>query len=319
MPRYECPKCHEITVLYTAIERGSSGRCGNAKCRHTLTRNHLSYRDAQASIKFVDKHSSAPKPKVTHFTIPRSNSAPPIGDVTTLKTNPPAGHVYVSSLFNTAWTGGLGKIRLAYRFLDPMSMGMQGLVITPAVQNATDGELKKHYNAIADFMAAAHKPTDATEGTGEAAAAFGVSQGYAGYEMVWGFHQHSGAGIDQIWQKKNTGGQVTDYLIVEAKGVGQCLSQDQYQPPNVGIQLSQAWVIDRLSRMSDALGAQVLRDVGLTSYVQWPHYNGGSKSYYGAHHNPRNQTAHLHVVVGTAVWRVNGRFGVSLTGAATYF
>jgi len=79
---------------------------------------------------------------------------------------------------------------------------MQGLVITRpelAAYVATHGagKLKRHFEAVADLMENNVTRTDATEGTGEAAAALGVvvNKNHT-YKMLWGMNVHRGAGIE---------------------------------------------------------------------------------------------------------------------------
>ena len=97
----------------------------------------------------------------------------------------------------------------------------------PAILTSPDRELHNHFEHLACEMLVNWKGTDATEATGEAAAAFAVATEpqFAGYRMLWGKHMHSGAGIDQIYYNPTDDGGSGDrpdgtYLIVEAKGVG---------------------------------------------------------------------------------------------------
>lgn len=312
MHTYTCSKCG------TQLKSDTALRQRTCKVMGCIGRLRQGYGNRYDRMKFDDVVSGKKKPKVTLVLITgRSHSAPPISLCGKLLSYTPPGVKYVHSLSDPAWNTGLMKIRLAYQSLLVSLMGMQGLVIDPTGLNTSDTRLKAHFDAIATFMAANQKKADATEGTGEAAAAWAVGQNYPSYTMVWGFAQHSGAGIDQIW-KKQTNGVTTDYLIVEAKGVGQSTSTDIFQPPKVGTQMSLEWIVDRLARMSDPLGAKVLQRCGLTPYVQWPYYGGGSKSYYGATHNASNQKVKLHGVVAAATWNAGPKLGYAISNQTTY-
>jgi hypothetical protein len=121
---------------------------------------------------------------------------------------------------------------------------------------------RKHLKACARFMFENHKVTDATEAFGEICAAMYVLENYKGYEMIWGFHKHKGAGIDQIWKHAKE----KKYLIVEAKGFGIELSKrDESGGVIDGRQMSLEWVGDRLFRMKKSWDnfPEIERNLGL--------------------------------------------------------
>lgn len=295
-----CPKCHRTVAR--PIRGGACSRCRSKRKRT----------DPFAGLRLVRAARRPPRPRPLRIAN-RSNSAPPPSLCTQLGTYTPNGVTYVDDLTDGAWTGAVGQVRLAYRDLTGPNQGMEGLVMRPP--NTTQ-KLRNHFDAIENFMRTNRKRSDATEGTGEAAAALGVLHHYPGYEMVWGFGRHAGAGVDQIW-KKQTGGVTTDYLIVEAKGVGQRLSNAWFQPPKVGQQMSLEWIVDRLARMSNPIGNKVLTRCGLKVYTQWPHYQGGSKSYYGARATG-TRTVNLYGVVIAAVWQAGPRLGFQLSHQVKY-
>ena len=255
----------------------------------------------------------------------RSSSAPPAAIIGAT----PAHTVRVTAMGLGAWTDTTTlKIRLAYNNVDVLNPGMQGLVITRpelVTYEANHGRapLKGHFEAVADLMEANHKVSDATEGTGEAAAALGVIvDTNATYQMLYGFDTHRGAGIDQIWGLPNplNPALYTDYLIVEAKGPGQVLTDDPHRPNGMRMQMSHDWIIDNLARMNDAIGDQVLNDVGLATHVAHAGYGGGSKSYYGvAAYTPATQTATLSSYVVTARWTPAGAFGFTISNRRQHY
>ena len=301
MPKQQkCPKCGNLS---RPIRGGSCSRCKPKRP------------DPFKKINFNARVNTVIRRPQRLAIANRSSSAPPLTLCTNVTNYTPTGVTYVDDLTDMAWTGNAGCLRLAYRDMTGGGTGMEGLVIGA---RAATRKLRDHFDAIATFMEANRKRADATEGTGEAAAALGVVQTYPGYTMVWGFGRHAGAGIDQIWKKQTTG-TTTDYLIVEAKGVNQGLSYDIFQPAQVGQQMSLAWIIDRLARMSDPIGDKVLTRCGLTAYNQWPNYNGGSKSYYGARTDPNKaKTVSLHGVVIAAVWNAGPNLGFRVTNQVTY-
>lgn len=95
----------------------------------------------------------------------------------------------------------------------------------------------RHFKSLySDSLAIkAKNKTSGTEITGEySTAKYMLSQ--QGYTLRLGYAK--GTGVDQIWQKGN------EYLVVEAKGEGASLSMS-----NHGMQMSTAWVEDRLIKL----------------------------------------------------------------------
>ena len=75
-----------------------------------------------------------------------------------------------------------------------------------------------------------------TESIGEQAAASFMRKKFPDYEMVRGFE--AGIGFDQVYFKRNHKGDVTDIMIVEAKGPDAKLNKTKKK----GVQMSQEWV-----------------------------------------------------------------------------
>lgn len=85
-----------------------------------------------------------------------------------------------------------------------------------------------------------------TESIGEEAAANLMQKNYPDYEMVRGFE--AGTGYDQVYVKRNPNGEVTDIMIVEAKGPNAKLGKTK----NKGPQMSKEWVEKTASEMQRA-------------------------------------------------------------------
>jgi hypothetical protein len=156
----------------------------------------------------IDPEIYVPQPKIARIVVTgRSVSAPPDGAqliylAGTVAT--PAFHRHVVDITTDAkWNSTKKAIRLAYLAMDPTQPNdMQGLYINdPAIKGHPCTEVPKHLNAVRMAMEANNKQTDATEATGEAAAAFAMCKHptFSGSVMKWGMHVHSGAGLDQIW------------------------------------------------------------------------------------------------------------------------
>ncbi|MDZ7714330.1 MAG: hypothetical protein U5L06_15085 [Rhodovibrio sp.] len=223
------------------------------------------------------------------------------------------------------WLLSFNRIRLAY-FDMTGTKKAEGLVISP---NVTDPCLTAHYQKATKMMTRPKTNTDATEATGEIAAAYAIGQDpqYAGFVMKWGLGQHAGAGIDQIW-KRSDSTSIT-YLIVEAKGPGQSLRYDRFAPSGVDTQMSKGWIVDRLARMQSGQGAalagKIFKRMGARSFVP-SHYSqqalGGGKSYYAAQQSGQptgtTKTVRVQTVVATASWSHGPRLGATLSGQATY-
>lgn len=259
---------------------------------------------------------SGSAPARSHFTF-ASNGEP---------TNLPSAMSWIDDIEDSwRWDIAFHCIRLAY-FNMTGTQQTEGLVIYPPV---TEPCLLAHYQKATAMMTKPKTNTDVTEATGEIAAAYAITRdpAYAGFVLQWGLGQHAGAGIDQIW-KRADGSSIT-YLIVEAKGPGQILRQDVFAPPGVGVQMSKAWIVDRLARMLNGKGGQLAREIfqrmGAKSYVPH-HYSqkalGGGKSYYAARPSGAatgtTKTVRVAAVVATAVWKKGPKLDADLTGATTY-
>lgn len=332
MPEYRCPDraCKKVFYFDEKIGSGVSKTCPVCK-RGTITKKNLHYNhNPYAGTSFAHYDRVVKKVQTQRVGVNRSLSAPPDGIIGTT----PPYTTRVTSLTDPAWTNTTTlKIRLAYQDLDPANPGMQGLVIArPELATYAGrfggGTLKAHFDAVADLMEANHKQVDATEGTGEAAAALGVLVNKSqGYRMLWGMNVHRGAGIDQIWglPDSNNAGRYADYLVVEAKGPGQSLNVDPHRPQGIGSQMSHDWIIDNLARMAHAghtLAGDILTAVGLTTHVplHLKNYNGGSKSYYAVNtHTPSIQAATLHGMVVTAKWSSGYALSYTISGYTRHY
>lgn len=329
MPEYRCPGCGtRVDLPY--IQRGTTVNC--AACNTAITHKHH-YFDPNP---YSHASFATPRKRVKvkrSGTGGRSASAPPATAVATITGGGTPNTTYFNDSSAAGWQNpGQVAIRLAYWKLDPALHQMQGLVINRVeVQNyiGAHGGLDKdnledHLEAVADLMELNHKQVDATEGTGEAAAALGVIvYKNNAYRMLWGRHVHAGAGIDQIWGKPNPAGGYSHYLIVEAKGPGQTLTVDAWQPLNVGTQMSKRWILDRLSKMSAAghnLATKILTRIGVTTYVRWPNYNGGTTSYYDEQAVVRNAASpKLSGIVITAGWTGTGALTYAVSGYTRHY
>lgn len=330
---YRCPFCRTVVSFPQTIAYGVIQVCpapqGVGTCGAPITHKNR-FHDPNPHGKTSFAHPKVKKIRLTPTAAGRSASAPPPGIVNAT----PPHTTRVANLATTAWTDTTTtKIRLAYQDLDPNNPGMQGLVIVRPELNLYvaahgAGKLKRHFEAVADLMEANVTRTDATEGTGEAAAALGVVVNKnQTYKMLWGLSVHRGAGIDQIWglPDPHNPGQYTDFLIVEAKGPGQSLNVDPHRPGQIGTQMSHDWIVDNLARMHVAghnVATRVLTAVGLTTHIPalWQNWNGATKSYYGVNaHNPLNQTATLHAMVVTATWTGGNALSYTISGQTQHY
>lgn len=282
MTLYRCPTCDQSANLPT-IPRGITVPCPTANCNQNLTNKNRDYQDdLNPPLPLI----GARRPrKILRVSAPgRSSSAPPPPNLTSWpRPTMPQGLSYCASLFDPVWTGmGQTDIGFAYNKLDLAVGGMQGLVLSFADANR-DAEVRAHFDACTAFMVRNHKTTDATEATGEIAAAMGMLSRHPGYAMLWGFHKHSGAGIDQIWWNQDQ--THPRYLVVEAKGPGQTLSTNPFWPTGYG-QMEEDWVVDRLARMRSGAGQtlanRIIGELGIAIHTAVPNYLGSSTSYYGA-------------------------------------
>lgn len=81
-----------------------------------------------------------------------------------------------------------------------------------------------------------------------------MRQNHPGYEMVSGFAP--GTGYDQVYVKRNAAGEVTEYMVVEAKGPGAELSTKAKKGP----QMSQKWVKNSADEWAKS-GNPVAKDI----------------------------------------------------------
>jgi hypothetical protein len=257
------------------------------------------------------------KPKIVKISAVRSSSAPPLAINAVGIPVLPVNYSCIDPDIDPNWLVTANRVRLPYEDLTGPGDGMGALVIDTGL-NFSPG-VQAHFDAIADTMYNNHKGTDATEGTGEAAAALAIlsTPQFQGFDILWGFDVHAGAGIDQIWTRKLSVIHRREYLIVEAKGVNQSLNFNLFAPQIVGQQMSEGWIIDRLARMSNPLGAQILGEMGVTTYVpnsMSPQTLGISKGYYGVQtYTPLAHTADIKTLVVQARWSPTWQFGWSLS------
>lgn len=242
---------------------------------------------------------------------PRCASAPSQTKVDDLANNPVNGVTHVTNLYGNTWRNGQQMIRLAYPNLSSGSAAVQGLVIDPgsAVRARITGHVQRHFEKIATVMRGGRiSGTQATEATGEAAAALGMlkNKKYQGFVMLSGYHSHSGTGIDQIWAKPHPTkkGVYSEYVVVEAKGVGATPRVDRFAE-DCGTQMSEKWVVDRIKRMTNAQDAtakeaakKLVKDVGLEFKEKKSKNN---HTYYSLSKDPTGK-AKLHGLVYEAKW-----------------
>lgn len=275
-----------------------------------------------------DKHSfvsiKKPKTKVIRINAAngRAHAAP------TLASWPVHGMhqnvTYHDDLSNTfGWNVRVGdEIFLPFAWLDIHRQAIwQGLEQEVAGLRA-DAVACQHFDQITTDMRQLLANTRITECVGEAAAAIYVFEQHAGLQMIWGYHVHSGTGIDQIWEKPNTAGG-TDFLIVEAKGPGAGLNFSVFVPAGYS-QMEEGWIANHLYSMSQnnhAAGQRIVNALGLQFVNAYPNYQGASKSYYGLATTSRHKQS-VSRVFGTVVqaqWLADGRLGYNANALVQYF
>jgi hypothetical protein len=209
-------------------------------------------------------------------------------------------------------------VKLPFRLLDVGDAGWQGL--EQQVNMGGDVNARAHFDAITAKMRIAPSNPTITECVGEAAAAICVIDA-GGWEMIWGFHLHSGTGIDQIWRRPAAGGK-HDYMIVEAKGPGASVNASVFVPQGYS-QMELGWVVNHLNSMNNnhAIGQQMVADLNLSFTVAHANYGGATKSYYGLAPGSRHATSgcHLYGCVVEAAWLSDGRLGYNAGPVTTYF
>ena len=187
---------------------------------------------------------------------------------------------------------------------------------------AADATACAHFDQIATDMRQLLANTRITECVGEAAGAMYVLQRQPGYRMSWGYHIHSGTGIDQIWERPNQGGG-TDFLIVEAKGPGANVNFSIFVPPGYS-QMQEGWIANHLysmGRNNHVAGQRIIHAMGLQFVNAHPNYMGASKSYYGlgptsAH---KRSASRVFGTVVQAQWLADGRLGYQASPLVRYF
>jgi hypothetical protein len=141
---------------------------------------------------------------------------------------------------------------------------------------AHEEKLNDHHQAVDDHQATYERRRDEaiandesnrtvgahkakiTEAKGERAAADYMSENHPDADIVRGFEP--GTGFDQVWVKRDADGNITEYMIVEAKGPGAKLSTNAQKGP----QMSQQWVnntANEMRRSSNAAASDLGRDI----------------------------------------------------------
>jgi hypothetical protein len=291
------------------LARGQTQKCGAPKHDGSNCSQTLTHRDSVADTRKYDKMNfigakKSVQPKVHVIHVNRSKSAP-IECTWPFKGMSPSV-TYVRSIARDAtWASPANTdIRLPFNALNPMISGMQGLILScPALAGTTSA--RAHFDAITLAMTTPKKGQDVTEAVGEAAAAIKVMANHPGYELLWGFDVHAGAGIDQIWWNQDA--KNPHFLVVEAKGPTASLSSGALGNPPGYEQMEKLWVIDRLGRMrsgvGQALADKILDHLALDVHVAITGHGGSSKNYYGCQARPKKiATGTLSGMTVTAKW-----------------
>lgn len=321
MTFYNCPNCPNPVQPLVTPTRSTNGACPNCGAVITYKRRAMTYNP------YVGMNLAPPpakRRKVTPvFVSPGRSLAAPVRTLWPgANLNPNVTHV---SLLSAAWTGaGAGTLCMAYHDLVPGS-GVTGGILIDCPQAVPQPGVIRHFAMVKNQLTHVRKLTDIAEATGEAAAALCILQKtslsgggtvlvLAGFEMCWGMHVHSGAGIDQIWKRGN------QYLIVEAKAPNQILSLNKWMPPNFQ-QMGTRWIMHNLITMKkqgnqDAI--DILTGIGATTGTRWPNYNNASKNYYGVTGVSGVETCELYGVTVTAVWQPDGMLHYSCSGFKRY-
>jgi len=230
------------------------------------------------------------------------------------------GVTYFDDITDPQWAGAalVDDVKLPFAWLDtsPLKTKWQGLVQVVAING--DAEARLHFHAVSAKLANGTSNPTITEAVGEAAAAMAMLAA-GGWEMTWGFHLHSGTGIDQIWRKPLGQGRYA-YHIVEAKGPGAGLSPGLFVPPGYS-QMEFGWVVNHLQSMEangHAAGTEIVNALGLKFNVAFPHYQGASKSYHGLVSANPGAKNRLTGQVITADWQTDGLLGWKASAVVTY-
>lgn len=120
--------------------------------------------------------------------------------------------------------------------------------------DAHEGKYQRRVDACDAFGASGQErgghDAGVTEAIGERALTAHMINNEPDAVMVKGFEQ--GSGFDQVWVKKDGDGNVTEYIVGEAKGPGQDLSTDAKKGP----QMSDSWVHQSADDMSQSKDPQ---------------------------------------------------------------
>ncbi|MET3133452.1 hypothetical protein AAKU55_003742 [Oxalobacteraceae bacterium GrIS 1.11] len=213
--------------------------------------------------------------------------------------------------------GSADTVWLPFKLLDVLSpntwQGWSQLV----TGKDNDAEAVQHFQQISTTLRAALSSHVITECVGEAAAAIYMLSHWPGYKMIWGFHLHSGTGIDQIW-RKDCGLGNFEYVIVEAKGPGAHLVSSNFLPSGYD-QMEEGWVLNHLRSMEQnnhLAGQEIVAKLGLTFALAHQNYGGASKSYYGL--AGQSKPGKLFGIVLTAHWLSDGRLSCKYSKAKQY-
>lgn len=317
MPYYLCSSCNKKTLLHKALRLKAQHPCG---CGAVLTRADYAYifSTPMSALKGVGKTPiGKAKPKLA--ALPgRAHAAPPLTSWPVNGQN--ADVVYVADIATAVgWGTNAKTIYLPFRQLDTAVLTVGGLAITHqgADRNAT---LRAHFDACTAVMAkGTSNSRHITEAVGEAAAALAVlrTAAFGAFQMVWGFDTHSGAGIDQIWEKADPN--APEYLIVEAKGPNATLTYSPFTPSGYN-QMEKHWVMDRLKSMlgnatSAPLATRIFNDLNLTPVQDVvASTNQYSPLFKAAKKNPLGVAkGTLHLKVITAGWAADGNLVAGVT------
>jgi DNA-directed RNA polymerase subunit RPC12/RpoP len=324
MPQYKCRSCNQSVLLEDKIPRGGTVQCPHCSSGVISSKDIDHYWDPHKGERFVAPKKQKRSPFVAAPIQGRSPGAPVRTDWPGMNLNTRVTHV--QSLQSATWiNAGDDKIRLVYNCLDPLRPVKEGILIDCAAKVGRPNVLA-HFVAVAIKLESPSHPTEVTEATGEAAAAFCMLSAtrignltLAGFDMHWGFHLHAGAGIDQIWKRTTINGS-NQYLIVEAKGPNQFLNDNIWMPPQFE-QMSIRWIMHNLETMrrnGHQIATDIINDLNVTMGTRWPHFNNSSKNYYGVTGTTAAPVADLYGVVIKAVWRPDGMLHYSCSGFNEY-
>jgi hypothetical protein len=276
MPIYRCKKCGTIVVIDPAPSSSNPVKCKGAgtgtPCDAEITSKDVAY---DAVVKKYDEVSFA------HSARSETKSA----------------------------RVGVDLDDLGFQSVEEL-LGSTDLAVLQSCA-AVDKHLAGHFKALNGALDRSPSKPQVTEIIGETAAALAVAKSGKGkIKMVWGFHLHSGRGIDQIWTEYGGKGEALWYGIVESKGPGASLTVNKFAPDYCATQMSEGWVLDRLYHMQSGSGAAVAKAVldatGVTLGVIEKNFGGSSTSYYGLDKRETKSAVKLYGVTITATWTKGG-------------